>query len=271
MRNVYKFGRQVLDSQSETLVGEITRTHRHISCIYTFSRGTIMKTLSLSSLVILAICFQNFNFVNLLDKKYFVDEKTRVTHAREILGKEYKKSDVSKLEGVKFFHIYLYDLALKNLPQKHKKYSNRITKAIIKESKQYGIDPVFIASIIQTESSFNPEARGLAGEVGLMQLMPSTAKEVAERLKIKWRGPKTLLDPVNNIRIGAAYISHLRGHFENKPYRYMAAYNVGPGKIGRIENSKDVPRFYSDKVMKYYEQFYKKVAIIQVPDNLASN
>ena len=182
-----------------------------------------MKTLSLLSLVVLAICFQNFNFVNLLDKKYFVDEKARVTHAREILGTHYKKSDVSKLEGVKFFHIYLYDLALKNLPQKHKKYSNRITKAIIKESKLYGIDPVFIASIIQTESSFNPEARGLAGEIGLMQLMPSTAKEVAERLKIKWRGPKTLLDPVNNIRIGAAYISQLRGYFENKPYRYMAA------------------------------------------------
>lgn len=230
-----------------------------------------MKTLSLSSLIILAICFQNFNFVNLLDKKYFVDEQSRVSHAREILGKDYKKSDISKLEGIKFFHVYLYDLALKNLPAKHKKHSKRITKTIIKEAKAHGIDPVFIASIIQTESSFNPEARGLAGEVGLMQIMPSTAKEIAERLKIRWRGPKTLLDPVNNIRIGTAYVSQLRGFFENKPYRYMAAYNVGPGKILRIENSKDVPKFYSTKVMKYYEKFYKKVAITQVPDNLAAN
>jgi soluble lytic murein transglycosylase len=232
-----------------------------------------MKILSLLTLILLAVCFQNFNFVNLLDKKYFVDEQSRVTHAREILGKGYKKSDVSKLEGQKFFHIYLYDMALKNLPEKHKKQSNRIIKAIIKEAKAHSIDPVFIASIIQTESSFNPDARGLAGEIGLMQIMPSTAKEIAERLKIKWRGPKTLQDPVNNIRIGTAYVSQLRDFFGNNPLRYVAAYNVGPGKLLKIENKKknDIPKFYSSKVFKYYEDFYKKVSLSQIPDNLAAN
>lgn len=230
-----------------------------------------MKTIYLISLTVLVVGFQNFTFVNLLDKKYFVDENTRVTHAKEILGKGYKKSGVSKLEGEKFFHVYLYDMVVKNLPAKHKGSSNIIVKSIIKESKAHGIDPIFIASIIQTESTFNPEAIGLAGEVGLMQLMPSTAKEVAERLKIKWRGPKTLLDPVNNIRIGTAYISKLRGFFGNKASRYISAYNVGPGKILRIENTKDVPKFYSTKVLKYYEDFYKKIAIARVPDNLAVN
>lgn len=231
-----------------------------------------MKSSALIMLFVLVVCFQNFNFVNLLDKKYFVDEESRVTHAREILGKKYRKSQVSKLEGQKFFHIYLYDLALKNLPDKHKKHSKKIIKSIIKESKAYGIDPAFIASIIQTESSFNPEARGLAGEVGLMQLMPSTAKEIAERLKIRWQGPKTLLDPINNIRIGTAYVSQLRGFFENKPNRYISAYNIGPGKILRMSTSKkDLPKFYSSKVLKYYEEFYKKVASSLVPDNLAAN
>lgn len=228
-----------------------------------------MKSIYLVTVSILVVCFQNFNFVNLMDKKYFVDEQTRVSHAREILGKGYKKSEVSKVEGEKFFHVYLYDLVVKNLPEKHKKSANRIVKSIIKESKDRSIDPIFVASIIQTESTFNPEARGLAGEVGLMQVMPSTAKEIAERLKIRWRGPKTLLDPVNNIRIGTAYISQLRGFFDKKPNRYISAYNIGPGKILKIENVKDVPKFYSSKVLKFYEDFYKKIAVTRVPDNLA--
>ncbi|MBL7545262.1 MAG: lytic transglycosylase domain-containing protein [Bdellovibrionaceae bacterium] len=231
-----------------------------------------MKTLILIAPLLLIICFQNFNFVNLLDKKYFVDEKSRVNHAREILGKNYKKSDISKLEGEKFFHIYLYNLVNKGLPEKHKRHSNRLVKTIIAEATAHSIDPVFIASIIQTESSFNPEARGLAGEVGLMQIMPSTAKEIAERLKIRWRGPKTLLDPVNNVRIGTAYVSQLRDFFGNQPARYISAYNVGPGKILKIENKKkDLPKFYSTKVLKYYEEFYKKVVSSQLLNNLAAN
>lgn len=231
-----------------------------------------MKTLILIAPLLLIVCFQNFNFVNLMDKKYFVDEKSRVTHAREILGKKYKRSEMSKLEGEQFFHVYLYNLVNKGLPQKHKKNSKRVVKAIIKEATAHSIDPVFIASIIQTESSFNPEARGLAGEVGLMQIMPSTAKEIAERLKIHWRGPKTLLDPVNNIRIGTAYVSQLRDFFGNEPSRYISAYNVGPGKILKIENKKmDLPKFYSTKVLKYYEEFYKKVVSSEMLNNLASN
>ncbi len=230
-----------------------------------------MKTIYLIMLTVMVISFQNFTFVNLTNKKYFIDENTRVIHAKEILGKGYKKSEVSKVEGEKYFHIYLFDVVTQTLPKKHKKSSNRIVKAIIKEAKDHGIDPIFIASIIKTESSFNPEARGLAGEVGLMQLMPSTAKEIAERLKIKWRGPKTLLDPINNIRIGTAYISQLRGFFGNKPNRYISAYNAGPGKILKIENVKNVPKLYLTKVLKYYEDFYKKIAVIRIPDNLASN
>lgn len=230
-----------------------------------------MKSVYLVTLFLLVISFQNFNFVNLLDKKYFVDERSRVKHAREILGKGYRKSEASKAEGEKFIHVYLYDLVVKNLPDKHKKSAKRIVSAIIKESKAHKVDPIFIASIIQTESTFNPDARGLAGEVGLMQIMPATAKEVALKLKIRWRGPKTLLDPNNNIRIGTAYVSQLRGFFDNKPYRYISAYNVGPGKILKIEKTNDVPKFYSTKVLKYYEDFYKKIALAKVPNFIATN
>lgn len=229
-----------------------------------------MRAFYLVTLGLLIVCFQNFNFVNLVDKKYFVDEQARLTHAKEILGKAYKKSDVSKAEGEEFIHIYLYDLVNKNLPKKHKKSAKQIAEIIVKESKKYKIDPVFVASIIQVESTFNPEARGLAGEVGLMQLMPSTAKEIAVKLKIKWIGPKTLLDPMNNVRIGTAYLSKLRGFFDKKPNRYITAYNVGPGKILKIENSNDLPKFYSTKVLKYYEEFYKKISATRIPHNLAS-
>lgn len=218
------------------------------------------------------ICFQNFNFVDLMDKKNFVDEASRVSHAKEIFGKKYRKSVASKVEGEKFFHVYLYDLALKKLPEKYKKDSNKIVATLINESKEHGIDPILIASIIQTESSFNPEAKGLAGEIGLMQIMPSTAKELALRMKIKWKGTKTLQDPVTNIRIGTRYIANLRGFFDKKPFQYLSAYNIGPGKIlKRVENKKDLPKFYSTKVLKYYEEFYTKIATSQIPNNLANN
>ena len=75
---------------------------------------------------------------------------------------------------------------------------------------------------------------------------------------------------MKNIRIGTAYLSKLRGFFDKKPNRYITAYNVGPGKILRIENSNDLPKFYSSKVLKFYEDFYKKISAARIPHNLAS-
>lgn len=230
-----------------------------------------MKYYTLAILTLVLALFQNFNFVNMMDKKYFIDEKSRKVHAKEILGKGYKKSPASKIEGEKFMNVYMYDLINEKLPKKYKSKAREITKAIISESKKHEIDPLFVMSIIITESSFNPEARGSAGEIGLMQLMPDTGKDVAKKLKIAWNKESTLKDPIKNIRIGTAYLNQLRNFFEHNPDRYISAYNSGPGRIRKIENKEDLPTIYSSKILKYYEQLYKNIVLNKVPDNLAVN
>jgi soluble lytic murein transglycosylase len=230
-----------------------------------------MKYKLLLVLSLLLVFFQNFNFVNLFDKRYFIDEESRKVHAKEILGSKYKKSPAAKIEGEKFIHVYIFDIVQTRLPQKYKSKAKDITRTIINESKKHEIDPLFVMSVIITESSFNPEAKGLAGEIGLMQLMPVTGKDVALKMKLNWKGDKTLKDPIKNIRIGTAYLSQLRSYFENNPNRYISAYNSGPGKIRKIENKQDLPKFYSGKILKYYEQLYQKIVLNKVPDNLAYN
>lgn len=230
-----------------------------------------MKYKILLILTMLIIFFQNFSLVNILDKKYFIDEAARKNHAQEILGTKYNKSLASQFEGERFMHVYIFNIVQEALPAKYKKKANLISKAIITEAKKHELDPLFLISIIFTESSFNPEARGSSGEIGLMQLMPNTGKEVAQKFKIPWSGVKTLKNPINNIRVGAAYLNQLRDFFNKKPHRYITAYNSGPGKIRKIENLKDLPKFYSTKILKHYEQFYELMIASKIPKNLAIN
>ena len=103
-----------------------------------------------------------------------------------------------------------------------------------------------------------------------MQLMPATAEYIAKKINMKFHGAKTLRDPIKNIKLGAAYFNYLREKFDNKAYRYVPAYNVGPGKITKVEHRKDIPKIYSEKVIKHYESFYKKIATAQKDPTLAS-
>jgi soluble lytic murein transglycosylase len=223
-------------------------------------------------LLIMGCLYQNFTFEGLTPKNMKeVDEKTRLFHAKELLGKYYKKSSVAETEGLEYVNIHLFNEIQKNLPAEFKKKAGKITDALVTESAKFDFDPVFIMAIIRTESSFNPLALGSVGEIGLMQLRPGTAEWIASREKIKWQGPKTLRDPVQNIKIGVAYVAFLRDHFENKAYKYLSAYNVGPGKLEKLFLAKTPPKEYSTLVMKHYEEFYGHMAIYANLSHLANN
>src|SRR5262245_28765958 len=76
----------------------------------------------------------------------------------------------------------------------------RIARVISRESQEHGYDPLFVTALMQVESGCSPTARG--GEaLGMVQLLPSTAREVARRLGITWRGEQTLTEPTSNIEI----------------------------------------------------------------------
>ena len=94
----------------------------------------------------------------------------------------------------------------------------------------YNIDPYLLAAIARTESGFNPEAESGDGALGLMQLLPTTAKWVTTL--DGWKGPKdpTLTDPEDSLQLGACYLSYLLHRFDN-PTAVIAAYNAGPNKV----------------------------------------
>jgi soluble lytic murein transglycosylase-like protein len=88
-----------------------------------------------------------------------------------------------------------------------------------------GLDPALLAGLIKQESGFDPSAGSPAGARGLAQLMPGTAAEL---------GVTNVLDPVQSINGGAAYLRQQLDAFGGDTARALAAYNAGPGAVKRI-------------------------------------
>ena len=221
----------------------------------------ITKALMITGLTIMVIGFQNFQFMpdDLMGLKP-VDETQRVKHARELLGsRQFRKSAAAQKEQLSNIHFKLYQEVLKQLPEKHKAHAYRITRAILNESSKYNFDPIFVAAIIKTESSYNPHAVGGVGEIGLMQIRPETAKWMAKKMKVSFQGSSDLRNPVKNIEIGVAYMDYLRAKFESKSYRYIAAYNMGPKNVRRLIAQDKKPAEYSSKIFINYHATYKRL------------
>ncbi|MEI2284329.1 phage tail tape measure protein [Paenibacillus polysaccharolyticus] len=114
------------------------------------------------------------------------------------------------------------------IPSSTKSYTGKYANFINKYAQQYNVDPNMIAAIIQTESGFNPSAKSPAGAVGLMQLMPDTAKGL---------GVKNSLDPEQNIKGGTQYFSDQLVRFKGNVKHALAAYNAGPNRVNKwVEN-----------------------------------
>ena len=103
-----------------------------------------------------------------------------------------------------------------------------------------------ILSLIAIESGFNKYAISKAGAVGLMQILPSTAKEVDSTII----NPEQLFDEERNLRIGISYLSKLNKLFQN-PDLALLAYNRGPNRtLAELQDGK-LPTNYRDKIAKF--------------------
>lgn len=98
-------------------------------------------------------------------------------------------------------------------------------------AKENGVDPYLVCAVIDAESGFEPERISQAGAVGLMQVMPTTAAEVADALGIP-RDRLDLEDPAINIAIGTRHLADLLARYEDTATA-LAAYNAGTGTVGR--------------------------------------
>ncbi|HEY7140443.1 MAG TPA: transglycosylase SLT domain-containing protein [Methylomirabilota bacterium] len=99
-------------------------------------------------------------------------------------------------------------------------------------ARAVGLDPFVVAAVIREESSYDPRARSGVGAVGLMQLMPDTARVVAQELGRPLAEVAALWEPPVNIALGARYLAQLNARFRDALLA-VAAYNAGPHRVQR--------------------------------------
>jgi soluble lytic murein transglycosylase len=229
--------------------------HSFFGIFLALKRG--MKNLILTLMFVSGTVLANTetNFRSLASVRHSI----RIEHARELMGNSYKKSIVSKFEHRKDIEKNIFSVVKENLPPKYKGRANAVAKAIIDESVEHGLDPYFVMAVISGESSFNPLAIGPVGEIGLMQIRPATGEWISKIMKTSWKGESTLKDPVQNIKLGVAYLSWLRNKFQGHGQLYLAAYNMGPRSVKNAVSRNVYPKDYPIHVMKRYIAFYKEI------------
>jgi soluble lytic murein transglycosylase-like protein len=115
-------------------------------------------------------------------------------------------------------------------------------------ANRYELDSDLVHAVVRAESAYNPNAISRAGAVGLMQLMPQTAKAY---------GVTNRRDPAQNLQAGTRYLRYLLGLFKNDLSLALAAYNAGEGTVKRYGNR--IPPYketqnYVRKVLAFYQQ-----------------
>ena len=150
-------------------------------------------------------------------------------------------------------------------------YPINYTELIEQYGGKYGIPCELLAAVINAESGFDENAVSGAGAIGLMQLMPSTAEEIAGRLGVEYDSTM-LTDPETNIAYGSFYLNYLYRNLGENWETACAAYNAGIGKVsGWLKDSKysddgvslkSIPIAETDNYVKRinkYKQKYKEL------------
>jgi len=159
---------------------------------------------------------------------------------------------------------YWDDLDLR-FPLKYKRH-------IEKQASSNKLETAWVFAVVRQESAFIRDARSGAGALGLMQLMPRTARQVSKRLTGRSLRSLSslLLKPELNIQLGSAYLRHVFDRLDQHQVLATAAYNAGPHRVTKWLPEKDMPadlwvetvpfketRLYLQRVLSYtviYEQ-----------------
>jgi soluble lytic murein transglycosylase len=199
---------------------------------------------------------QNSHLVSLQDLNLQLPQlelSSQKLQARELLKRapqSLQAEEVLQKTGQDF----IFETVSRSLPAAYQEQSYEVAQAVIEEANRNGMDPIFLLAVIKTESHFNPMARGTHGEIGLMQILPQTAREIARKLKLP--GDVNLQNPVINIRVGAAHFAQLRKHFAQIGSRYISAYNMGTRNVQRLINEEIEPSIYATRVLNNYRGLY---------------
>ena len=139
-----------------------------------------------------------------------------------------------------------------------KKYKN----FVVAYAHEYELDVALVYAIIKVESDFDKKAVSISDALGLMQILPSTAKWIADEIGVEY-SRENMFNEDTNVRFGCFYLRYLFDKFKDKDI-VICAYNAGEGKVldwvenGSLVSSEiDYPetKKYLEKVNKYYNLY----------------
>jgi soluble lytic murein transglycosylase len=140
---------------------------------------------------------------------------------------------------------------------------------INKYAGEFKCDPLWVMAIIKVESGFLPHARSTRGAVGLMQLLPTTAREIAPEVGVQIQSDDDLKDPDINLHLGVYYLTKLQQMFPDDEVAVLAAYNAGPGATSQWRQGKpvletnDIAYPETRKFVKSVERTYGYLKMVQ--------
>ena len=117
-------------------------------------------------------------------------------------------------------------------------------------------------ALAREESSFHAQIASWAGARGLLQLMPGTAKRIAKRAKIKYKGEGDLLDPTINASLGGALMRELSRKFKGDPAAMLAGYNASQKASAAWRSrylDKDIDHMIENITVKETRKYVKRV------------
>ncbi|ABR48219.1 Lytic transglycosylase, catalytic [Alkaliphilus metalliredigens QYMF] len=109
-------------------------------------------------------------------------------------------------------------------------YQKPFENEVLAAAEEFEIDPYLIWAVMREESHYRPDVFSIAGAQGLMQIMPATGEDIANRLRVSYTN-EDMLNPEKNIRFGTFYLRSMLNMFSGDIDKALAAYNGGPGNV----------------------------------------
>jgi len=140
---------------------------------------------------------------------------------------------------------------------------------INKYAAEYHFDPLWVMAIVKVESGFSSGAESHRGAVGLMQLLPSTAHELAPEVGLSDVTDEDLKNPDTNLRVGVHYLANLKRLFPDDDIAVLSAWNAGPGITRQWRKGKpyleleDIEYPETRKFVRHVDQTFGYLKIIQ--------
>jgi soluble lytic murein transglycosylase len=120
-------------------------------------------------------------------------------------------------------------------------------------AEKYQLDSWLLMAIARRESAFNPHARSHVGALGLMQLMPGTARDMARQSGVTLKNAEAVFDPAINIELGSRYLAGLMKRYADNRVLALAAYNAGPHRVDRWLDEARTPFDVFIESIPFYE------------------